>query len=75
VALQALADYNEQNDYVNASWMSFDDVPYRYISTQGPLAETTPHFWQMVWESEAPVIVMLTREIENGQVWGFKQAH
>jgi len=50
--------------------MSFDGVPHRYISTQGPLADTAPHFWQMAWEREAPVIVMLTREIENGQVWG-----
>ena len=38
-----------------------------YIATQGPLRETTPDFWQLVWEQGSVVIVMLTRLNENGQ--------
>ena len=59
---------NDGNDYINASWISAHGVPFRHISAQGPLPETVPHFWQMVFEEHAPAIVMLTRTVERGQV-------
>ncbi|KAJ3247416.1 hypothetical protein HDU78_004390 [Chytriomyces hyalinus] len=40
----------------------------RYISTQGPIAETVGDFWAMVWDQGSRVIVMLTREEEKGRI-------
>ena len=35
-----------------------------FIATQGPLPDTVPDFWRLVWEQNAHTIVMLT----NAQV-------
>ncbi len=50
-------------DYINASPVNGDSV--RFISTQAPIPSTIADFWVMVREQEAPVIVMLTRFVEN----------
>lgn len=54
-----------ENDYINANYVSDHDGHPGYIATQAPLPDTTPHFWQMVYESASPVIIMLTREQED----------
>lgn len=54
-----------ENDYINANRVSGHRDHPGYIATQAPLPETTPHFWQMVHESDSPVIIMLTREQED----------
>jgi protein-tyrosine phosphatase len=43
----------------------------RYISTQGPLPETFNDFWQVVWNENSRVIVMLTQEQEMNKVNSF----
>ncbi len=54
-----------ENDYVNANAISGFGSHPGYIATQAPLPATMTHFWQMVYEDNCPVIVMLTREQET----------
>lgn len=58
-------------DYINASFVNMH-VPSgqvnRYIATQGPLASTCDDFWQMVWEQNSSLIIMVTPLIESGRV-------
>lgn len=63
VRLQAVAP--GENDYINANRVSGHGSHPGYIATQAPLPDTTSHFWQMVYESTSPVIIMLTREHEE----------
>jgi tyrosine-protein phosphatase non-receptor type 1 len=37
-----------------------------YILTQGPLKETTWHFWYMAYQTRSTAIVMLCKLTENG---------
>eukprot|EP00833_Pecoramyces_ruminatium_P001679 jgi/Orpsp1_1/1175711/evm.model.c7180000054922.1 len=57
---------NETSDFINASLII---NPYTgkqsYIATQGPIKETCGDFWQMVWEQNSYLIVMVAREMEN----------
>ena len=40
----------------------------RYIAAQGPLPNTCTDFWQMVWEQQSSLVVMLTTKVERGRV-------
>lgn len=39
-----------------------------YIATQGPMINTVNDFWQMVWQEDSPVIVMITKLKEKNEV-------
>ncbi|KAJ7370196.1 Tyrosine-protein phosphatase non-receptor type 3 [Desmophyllum pertusum] len=64
--------YKGKNDYINANYVSMDiaarEVINRYIAAQGPLEKTCGDFWQMVWEQEASLVIMLTTTVERGRV-------
>ncbi|EGD80727.1 hypothetical protein PTSG_01317 [Salpingoeca rosetta] len=60
--------YNLNNDYVNANWIPGKSGPRHYIASQGPVPDAFPSFWQMVWENQVSVIVMVTNEVENGKL-------
>lgn len=55
-------------EYINASYLQSkesDAAQWRYIATQGPLKTGVEDFWQMVFEQESNVIIMLTRTTEK----------
>ncbi len=71
----------KDGDYINGNWISVilmielyflqglvPNSEKAYIATQGPLQSTTFDFWRMVDQFDVEVIVMLTKEIENGRV-------
>lgn len=65
-------------DYVNANHIQPSFSNKRYIATQGPLPATFNDFWNVVWQQDVRVIVMLTAEQEGGQLkahnyWSGKQ--
>ncbi|KAE9977277.1 hypothetical protein BLS_001533 [Venturia inaequalis] len=55
-------------DYFNANHVKADWSNKRYIATQGPIPATFNDFWNVVWQQDARVIVMLTAESEGGQL-------
>ncbi|XP_064640321.1 tyrosine-protein phosphatase non-receptor type 2-like [Lineus longissimus] len=59
---------NGQNDYINANLVEAPEANRKYILSQGPLRNTSGHFWQMVWEQNSKAIVMLNRVIERDTI-------
>jgi protein tyrosine phosphatase len=61
---------SEDNDYINANHIttSVGGKQFWYIATQGPLPVTTADFWQMTWEQQSQIIVMVTNDVESGRV-------
>lgn len=57
-----------KTNYIHANFMDGYKHPKAYIATQGPLPHTQGHFWQMVWEQQVYVIVMVTRCIERSRM-------
>ncbi|KAF4552260.1 Protein-tyrosine phosphatase-like protein 1 [Elsinoe fawcettii] len=59
---------NNGCDYVNANHIKSSLSNKRYIATQGPIPATFADFWNVVWQQDVRVIVMLTAETEGNQV-------
>ncbi|XP_071116767.1 multiple epidermal growth factor-like domains protein 10 [Haliotis cracherodii] len=53
--------------YINASFIDGPTRGKQYIATQGPLPHTVVDFWEMIWQQNVPVIVMLANIIEDGR--------
>ncbi|XP_067119789.1 tyrosine-protein phosphatase non-receptor type 21 [Centruroides vittatus] len=62
---------NKENrtGYINASHIAITVVGTQkfYIAAQGPLSTTVHSFWQMIWEHDVNIIVMLTEIWEQGR--------
>ncbi|OAY23688.1 protein-tyrosine-phosphatase PTP1 [Manihot esculenta] len=68
VILNPCKDYRPSaKGYINASFIttSSSESVSRFIATQGPLPHTYEDFWEMVIQYHCPVIVMLTRLVDN----------
>ncbi|SMQ47237.1 unnamed protein product [Zymoseptoria tritici ST99CH_3D7] len=59
---------NHGCDYFNASYIKASWSNKRYISTQAPIPGTFNDFWNVIWQQDIRVIVMLTAEKEGAQV-------
>uniref|UniRef100_A0A8C3CXL0 protein-tyrosine-phosphatase n=1 Tax=Cairina moschata TaxID=8855 RepID=A0A8C3CXL0_CAIMO len=56
------AGNQEEGSYINANYITgYAGHPREYIATQGPMPNTVTDFWEMVWQEEAPLIVMITK--------------
>ncbi|KER21500.1 hypothetical protein T265_15076, partial [Opisthorchis viverrini] len=66
--LDATAVELSDGTYLHANWVNGYRIPRAYILAQGPLDTTRREFWMAVWEHRVPVIVMLTKVVENHRV-------
>ncbi|ELW47685.1 Tyrosine-protein phosphatase non-receptor type 7 [Tupaia chinensis] len=56
------AQSQEDGDYINANYIrGYGGQEKAYIATQGPMPNTVSDFWEMVWQEEVSLIVMLTQ--------------
>ena len=46
----------------------YDREPSSFVATQGPMPHTVVDFWRMVWSTNSPVIVMVTKLKERKRV-------
>ncbi|KAL6962062.1 tyrosine protein phosphatase 1, variant 2 [Sarracenia purpurea var. burkii] len=72
VVLNPCKDYRSSaRGYINASFIetSSSESISRFIATQGPLPHTFEDFWEMIIQYRCPVIVMLTRLVDNFKVF------
>jgi len=53
-------------DYINANHVIVPESGRAYILSQGPLEETVPDFWAMIWQQNTRAIVMLCKTVEGG---------
>jgi len=65
--VKLITDDEDKQDYINANFIrNYLGDKIGYISTQGPLNSTIQDFWRMIWQEKVTVLVMLTKEFENG---------
>lgn len=55
-------------NYVNANFLETSLSSKKYIATQSPIPATFADFWNMVWQRDVRVVVMLTAETEGNQI-------
>jgi len=58
---------DDDEDYINASFIDGEGLKKAYIACQAPLDSTVYDFWSMVWQQKSPLIVMLTG-LKEGKV-------
>ncbi|XP_041041318.1 receptor-type tyrosine-protein phosphatase alpha-like [Carcharodon carcharias] len=56
---------HKDDGFINASYIDGYKKSNYYIATQGPLLHTIVDFWEMIWQENSTVIVMLTNLIEQ----------
>lgn len=59
---------SDDEDYINASWISFGGVSRDYIAAQAPVPTNVEDFWHMIGQHKIKVVVMLCKVVENSVV-------
>jgi len=59
---------NPPSTYVNASHIRFSTARQAFIAIQAPNPDMIGSFWQLVWEQDVKVIVMITDLMEGGRI-------
>ena len=61
---------DSDNDYINANHVvtSVAGRQFWYIASQGPTPATCSDYWQMVWEQQSLIVLMVTNDVEGGRV-------
>uniref|UniRef100_A0AAR2LVV4 protein-tyrosine-phosphatase n=1 Tax=Pygocentrus nattereri TaxID=42514 RepID=A0AAR2LVV4_PYGNA len=56
------------SSYINANYIrGYLGDEKAYIATQGPMINTVNDFWQMAWQEDSPIIVMITKLKEKNE--------
>uniref|UniRef100_H3C9X7 protein-tyrosine-phosphatase n=1 Tax=Tetraodon nigroviridis TaxID=99883 RepID=H3C9X7_TETNG len=56
------------SSYINANYIrGYHGDERAFIATQGPMVNTVNDFWQMAWQEESPIIVMITKLKEKNE--------
>lgn len=55
------------SDYIHANYVNNFQLEPKFIATQTPMHETIVDFFNMIWQNECRIIVVLTEVFENGQ--------
>ncbi|XP_067913255.1 receptor-type tyrosine-protein phosphatase R-like [Heterodontus francisci] len=59
---------NHLSSYINANYIrGYEGKEKAYIATQGPMINTVNDFWEMVWQEDCPIIVMITKLKEKNE--------
>ncbi|VDK68455.1 unnamed protein product [Cylicostephanus goldi] len=53
--------------YIHANRVTYPLLRNQFILTQGPLPQTIPEFWRMIWQEQVATIIMLCKNVENGK--------
>ncbi|XP_036375880.1 LOW QUALITY PROTEIN: receptor-type tyrosine-protein phosphatase R-like [Megalops cyprinoides] len=68
VILKTKSTYDPLSSYINANYIrGYMGDERTYIATQGPMINTVNDFWQMTWQEDCPVIVMITKLKEKNE--------
>ncbi|XP_062576058.1 uncharacterized protein LOC134237898 [Saccostrea cucullata] len=65
---RVVLNVSPDNDYINANYIKDVAGKRRYIATQGPRKNTVQDFWEMIWQEDIRVIVMVTNLIEGSKI-------
>lgn len=59
---------NHLSSYINANYIrGYGEKEKAYIATQGPMVNTVTDFWEMIWQEDCPIIVMMTKLKEKNE--------